>query len=64
MSIRTEFLSLLIKIQIQGLETQATEDDDCLIEDIEKSLTSPLLQKETFWLSSNEIANLVKQKGL
>jgi len=47
-----------------GLDTEANEDDYCKIADLEKSLTSPLLEKRTLWLSSIEISNLAIQKGL
>ncbi len=47
-----------------GLDTEATEDDYCQIADLEKSLTSPLLEKRTLWLSSIEISNLAIKMGL
>jgi hypothetical protein len=46
-----------------GLDTEATEDDYCQIADLEKSLTSPLLEKRTLWLSSIEISNLAIKMG-
>lgn len=47
-----------------GLETEANEDDYCQIGDLEKSLTSPLLEKRTLWLSSIEISSLAIKMGL
>ncbi|MBA6303471.1 hypothetical protein [Colwellia sp. MB02u-14] len=49
---------------IYGLETEANEDDYCQIGDLEKSLTSPLLEKRTLWLSSIEISSLAIKMGL
>ena len=47
-----------------GLDTEANEGDYCQIADLKKSLTSPLLEKRTLWLSSIEISNLAMEMGL
>jgi hypothetical protein len=70
MSIAKESLNTLSGISIcvdmshmYGLDTEATADDYCQIADLEKLLTSPLLEKRTLWLSSIEISNLAIKMG-